>query len=121
MGSLEELEGRVAALETQMRTVRQEAAAARVLAGGADRDVSALATRLDAQTRLLEALRATQVEQGRQLVEQGRRFSEQGGRIDDIESEMRRGFATLAVGQAEILTLLKQKNGHEEGSASSAE
>jgi hypothetical protein len=113
MGSLEDLEGRVAALETQMRTVRQDAAAARVLAGGADRDVSALATRLDAQTRLLEALRETQVEQGRRLFDQGER-------IDNLEAEMRRGFSTLAVGQAEILTLLKRREG-EEGSSSAAE
>jgi hypothetical protein len=113
MGSLEDLEGRVAALETQMRTVRQDAAAARVLAGGADRDVSALATRLDAQTRLLEALRETQVDQGRRLFDQGER-------IDNLEAEMRRGFSTLAVGQAEILTLLKRREG-EEGSSSAAE
>ena len=62
MGSMEELEGRVSALEEQMRYVREDVAAARVLAGGADRDVAALAIKLDAQTRLLEALRETQVE-----------------------------------------------------------
>jgi chromosome segregation ATPase len=127
MGSLEELEGRVAALETQMRTVRQDAAAARVLAGGADRDVSALATRLDAQTRLLEALRETQVEQGQQLIEQGQRLFDQGqrlfdqgDRIDSLEAEMRRGFSTLTVGQAEILALLRRKDGSE-GDSPSAE
>jgi CRP-like cAMP-binding protein len=113
MGSLEELEGRVAAPETQMRTVRQDAAAARVLAGGADRDVSALATRLDAQTRLLEALRETQIEQGQRLFDQG-------DRIDNLEAEMRRGFSTLSVGQAEILALLKRKDGSE-GDSPSAE
>ncbi len=66
---MEELEGRVSALEEQMRYVRQDAAAARVLAGGADRDVAALAIKLDAQTRLLEALRETQVEDHGHIVE----------------------------------------------------
>jgi hypothetical protein len=69
MASMEELEGRVTALEVQMRNVRQDAAAARVLAGGADRDVSALAAKVDANTRLLEALRETQVEDHAAIVD----------------------------------------------------
>lgn len=70
MTSLEELEARVAALEAELGPIRQDAAAARVLAGGADRDVAAFAGRL--------------------------------------EQEMRSGFSTLAVGQAEILALLNR-------------
>jgi chromosome segregation ATPase len=113
MSSLEDLEARVSALEGQMRHVREDAAAARVLAGGADRDVSALASRLDAQTRLLEALRETQVEHGERLAAHDRRF-------DRLESEMRRGFSTVAQGQAAlqrgqemILDLLRRRNGEE--------
>ncbi|MFI9383041.1 hypothetical protein [Kutzneria sp. NPDC052558] len=89
---MEEIEARLAALEQQMQAVRQDAAAARVLAGGADRDVSALATRLDAQTKLLMALRETQVEQG--------------DRLTSLEAEVRQGFGALATGQAEITALL---------------
>ncbi len=89
---MEELEARVEALESQVRGIREDAAAARVLAGGADRDVSAFSARLDVHQTLLQALRETQVEQGE--------------RIGGLEREVRSGFRTLAVGQAEILALL---------------
>jgi hypothetical protein len=92
---MEELEGRVTALEVQMRSVRQDAAAARVLAGGADRDVAALATKLDAHTRLLEALRETQVEDHE-------RIARLEGRFDGLEH-----------GQAMIVDLLRRRNGEE--------
>jgi chromosome segregation ATPase len=92
VATLEEIEARVAALEQQVQAVRQDAAAARVLAGGADRDVSALATRLDAQTKLLMALRETQIEQG--------------DRLTGLENEVRQGFGSMATGQAEISALL---------------
>ena len=65
-----------------------------VLAGGADRDVSAPATRLDAQTTLLMALRETQIEQG--------------NRLGTLETEVRQDFGALATGQAEIRALLRR-------------
>jgi hypothetical protein len=95
MGSMEELEGRVSALEGQMRYVREDAAAARVLAGGADRDVSAFGARLDAHQRLLEALRETQVEQGQRIGGiEGRlggidgRLGAVDGRLDGVEGRL---------------------------------
>lgn len=106
VASLEDLEARVAALEEQMKATRQDAAAARILAGGADRDVSAFAARLDMHKALLDALRETQVEHG--------------VRIDRLErtvasgfTEMRSGFSTLALGQAEILALLNRAAGED--------
>jgi chromosome segregation ATPase len=97
---MEELEGRVSALEVQMRTVRQDAAAARVLAGGADRDVSALATKLDAQTRLMEALRETQVEDHGHIVElqKGVDRLERRFEISEQRSEQRFGRLEQQVG-----------------------
>lgn len=92
MPSLEELEARVAALEGEVRRIREDAAAARILAGGADRDVSALSARIDMHRALLDALRETQIEQGQ--------------KIDSLEQEMRKGFLTLTIGQSEILVLL---------------
>ncbi len=122
MTSMDELNTRVTALEGEVRAIRQDAAAARVLAGGADRDVAAMeamlrdhtakldghsvkldshtvkldshSAELDMHKVLLESLRETQVEQGR--------------RVDSMEAEMRRGFSMLAVGQAEILALLNR-------------
>lgn len=67
MSSLEELEQRVAALEAELATVRQEAAAARALAAGADRDVAEYRAELRSHTRVLGALRETQVQQGQGL------------------------------------------------------
>jgi len=119
---MEELERRVAALETQMHGVRDDAAAARVLAGGADRDVSAFGARLDAHQRLLEALRETQVEQGERLARHDerfdrleRRFDGLEGRFDGVENRMYLGFAGLERNQALILDLLRQRNGHDDG------
>lgn len=100
---MEEIEARVSALEGQMRYVREDAAAARVLAGGADRDVSAYGARLDAHQRLLEALRETQVEQGQQLERVDRRLS------------------GLEGGQVQILDLLRRRNGWEGDPPASAE
>lgn len=94
VASIEELEARVAALEDQVVLIRQDAAAARVLAGGADRDVSAFAARLDAHKALLQALRETQIEHA--------------DRFDNLEREMREGFGTLSIGQSEILMLLSR-------------
>jgi chromosome segregation ATPase len=124
---MEELEARVSALETQMRGVRQDAAAARVLAGGADRDVSAFGAKLDAQQRLLEALRETQIEHGRRLAGHDGRFDHLEGRFDHVEgrfdhleerfngleSQMWQGFANLERGQNVILDLLRRRNGHD--------
>lgn len=62
MGSLDELEQRVAAVEAELAVVRQEAAAARALAAGADRDVAEYRAELRGHTRMLGALRETQLE-----------------------------------------------------------
>ncbi len=62
MGNLEELEQRVTAMEAELAVVRQEAAAARALAAGADRDVAEYRAELRGHTRMLGALRETQLE-----------------------------------------------------------
>jgi outer membrane murein-binding lipoprotein Lpp len=145
MASMEELEGRVTALEVQMRNVRQDAAAARVLAGGADRDVSALAAKVDANTRLLEALRETQVEDHAAIVDLkgdvaslkgdvGGLKSDVGGLKGDVGglkgdvadvrrdvAELKVGFVNLARGQEMIVELLRRRNGREGDPPASAE
>ena len=79
------LERDVAQLREQAALTSSDAAAARVLAAGADHDVSEVRAELRAHTQALNALRETQLEQGR---------------------EMREGFATLATGMAQITALL---------------
>jgi chromosome segregation ATPase len=102
----DDLEARVTALESQIRLVRADAAAARVLAGGADRDVSALAAKLDAHTRVLNALRETQLEQGMAIGELNHRVGGLEHRIGGLEHEMREGFAMIATEMARITALL---------------
>jgi chromosome segregation ATPase len=62
MDDSEGLEQRVAAVESEVKLVRREAAAARALAAGADRDVADYRAEMRAHTRGLNALRETQVE-----------------------------------------------------------
>jgi hypothetical protein len=62
MDSSEDLERRVAAVESEVVLVRQEAAAARALAAGADRDVADYRAEMRAHNRGLSALRQTQLE-----------------------------------------------------------
>lgn len=93
MASLEELEARLTAVERQLAEVRQDAAAARVLAGAADRDVSDFRQIFSAHTRTLNALRETQLEHGERLAAAEAKF-------DD-------GFAKLNVGMAQISALLQ--------------
>ncbi|MDQ4032611.1 MAG: hypothetical protein M3332_10230 [Actinomycetota bacterium] len=69
--------------------------------GRADRDVSEVRAELRAHTQALNALRETQLEQGREIREQGR--------------EMRDGFATVAVGVAQITALLTVAGGRPAG------
>jgi hypothetical protein len=104
--SMEELEQRLSAVEAKVERFGADAAAARILAGGADRDVSAFAARLDAQTQLLQALRETQVEQGCDIA--------------DTRSEMRQGFTEMrgkldatAAGLDQITALLTRLLGPE--------
>jgi len=66
VSSLDDLERRLAAVEaalaSELPVLRAEAAAARALAAGADRDVAEYRSELRAHTRMLAALRETQVE-----------------------------------------------------------
>ncbi len=61
------LEREVVRLRDQVALTSSEAAAARVLAAGADHDVSEVRAELRAHTQALNALRETQLEQGRAI------------------------------------------------------
>jgi hypothetical protein len=80
------------------------------LAGGASWEVGALCVELRSHTRVLNALRQTQVEQGQDIVELRTEvrtgFARIDGELDDLRAEMREGFSVLAVGQAQITALL---------------
>ncbi len=106
MPAADDIETRLAIVERDVTQLREQlaltisdAGAARMLAAGADHDVSEVRAELRAHTQALNALRETQLEQGRKIDEQNR--------------EMREGFATLATGMAQITTLLTNLGGTE--------
>jgi chromosome segregation ATPase len=124
----EDIENRVGILEQEVAQLREQAAlsssdatAARVLAAGADRDVSEVRSELRAHTRALNALRETQLEQGRMIAEQGRILAEHGRAITGIhqqlaehgraivglDQKMSAGFTTLHTGMEKIIALLE--------------
>lgn len=98
---LSAVEQELARLRAKVAEVASDAAAARVLAGGADRDVSELGDTLRSHTQVLNALRETQLEHGQRL-------TSLDGRVADLDERMTRGFATLGEGMARIHGLLSR-------------
>ena len=103
---LSSLEREVASLREQAVLTSTDVAAARVLAAGADHDVSEVRAELRAHTQGLNALRETQLEQGGEIVSLRHGLAEQG-------REMRAGFPTMATGMAQITTLLTNVTGRD--------
>jgi predicted nucleic acid-binding Zn-ribbon protein len=121
MPAADDIETRLAIVERDVTQLREQlaltisdAGAARMLAAGADHDVSEVRAELRAHTQALNALRETQLEQGRKIDEQGRKIDEQNRKIDEQGREMRDGFATLATGMAQITALLTNLGESEE-------
>lgn len=107
----DDLEPRVTALEHQMTELREhvthaadDAAAARVLAGGADRDVSEVRAELRAHRRSLNALGQTQAETRRAV-------RELQGEVRELQGEVRAGFAMTGAGFAAIAERLDRAIG----------
>jgi chromosome segregation ATPase len=107
------LERDVSELREQVTLSRTDAAAARVLAAGADRDVSEVRAELRAHTQALNALRETQLELRDTQLTQGRKIDDLGQEVGGLRQEMRGGFATVATGMAQITALLTPTRGPE--------
>lgn len=108
----------MATLETHVRELaervchsEQDAAAARVLAGGADRDVAEIRGEIrefrEQNTRVLNAMREDLIDL-RQRVETG--FAQ----VDNGFIEMRGKFDGAAAGHQQIVTLLTTLLGHQD-------
>ncbi len=109
--SVDDLAARVDLLEREVVRLREQvtlgsadAAGARVLAAGADRDVSEVRAELRAHTQALNALRETQLEQDRKIfgLEQ---------KVTGLDQRMADGFAMLGTGMAQITALLTGEAG----------
>jgi chromosome segregation ATPase len=115
MAQQPDLEARVAALETQVRDLaarvrnsEQDAAAARVLAGGADRDVEQIRGEIrdfrQATTSSFNAMRED--------------LTDLRQRMNDGFTEMRGKFDATAAGQQQIVDLLNTLIGQQGGQQS---
>jgi hypothetical protein len=85
MDSSEDLERRVTAVEAEVAITRREAAAARALAAGADRDVADYRAEMRAHTRGLGALRETQIEH----------YAEHKANLADFKAEVTSGLGHI--------------------------
>jgi chromosome segregation ATPase len=121
-----DLEARVAALETKVsdldQRVRhsvQDAAAARVLAGAADRDVSEMRAEIrdfrDANNRTLNALRQDMVDLRQDINQRFARVDERFARVDDGFTEMRGKFDGVAAGLQQITGMLSTLTAQDSG------
>jgi len=99
----DDLASRLTALEHQVRLVSQDAAAARVLAGGADRDVTEIRGEIrdfrQATTASFNAMRED-------LTDLRQRFDTMERKVDDGFTEMRGRLDATAAGLDQIAGLL---------------
>jgi hypothetical protein len=110
----ESMEARMSAVESEVVIIRREAAAARALAAGADRDVADYRGELRAHRRSLEALRQTQVEQGNSLAEL-RRVME--SRFTEVNANVNTGLQHVNARLQHIVRLLEDTGGDPTGPA----
>jgi hypothetical protein len=97
MSDTEELRRRMDAMEAEMDALREHVATTRAVVAINDRDVAEFKTELRAHKQVLQALRETQIEQGR--------------RLENLESKVDRGFATVLAGVQAIADRLPEAPG----------
>ena len=109
--SADDIETRVAIRECEVVRLREQVAlgssdavGARVLAAGADGDVSEVRAELRAHTQALNALRETQLDQDR-------RITGLDQKVTGLDQKVTEGFAMLSTGMAQITALLTGKTG----------
>jgi hypothetical protein len=120
VSDIDDLRARLVVVEDQVTQLAEDAAATRALAAMADRDVAAFRQEMRGHTRVLNALRETQLEQGRTLQEHTRMLGEhtrmlgehgrmlgEHGRMLGEQGRMLAGhgetLGSLAAGQAAIM------------------
>ena len=103
---LTSVEAAVERLREQQELTASDASAARVLASGADRDVSEVRAELRAHTSALNALRETQLDFSRRMDRLDGRLDRVDGQLDRVESTLSQGFATVQAGMTVIVDLL---------------
>lgn len=95
------VEDELARLRPQLRAATADSGAARVMASGADHDVSEVRAEMRAHTRTMNALRQDQIDMRAELKAE----------IAELRDETRRGFATVHEGMAGIVEILGRIEG----------
>lgn len=119
------LEARVSELDGRLQRNQQDAAAARVLAGGADRDVAEIRSEIrgfrEQNTRVLNAMREDLTDVRSDLTDVRSDLTDLRSDLTDLRShvgdgfaEMRAKFDVAAAGQEQIVGLLNTLIGQEE-------
>jgi outer membrane murein-binding lipoprotein Lpp len=118
-----DLEHEVLRLKDGVEISRADASAARVLAGGADRDVSDVKTLLRAHTQTLNALRDTQIEQGQKLTGLDTRVVRLDAKVDQVDAKVGemdakvdQALGLLSTGMAQIVAMLENQRREDTGS-----
>jgi outer membrane murein-binding lipoprotein Lpp len=111
-----DLEHEVLRLKDSVEISRADASAARVLAGGADRDVSDVKTLLRAHTQTLNALRETQVEQGQKLTRLDAKVDQLDAKVDQMDAKVDQALGLLSTGTAQIVAMLENQRREDSGS-----
>ncbi len=118
------LEVRVTKLEREMKEVQNQGTEARLLATGAHEDTGTIGAKLNAQTSVLEKLRETQVEQGKEIgslrtevatltndVHQlDTKVEGLDTKVEGLETEMRAGFTEMRAGFTKLTEMINAKN-----------
>lgn len=89
MATLQELEKRLAALEERVAEIKRDTAAARGPASGANGDFTLSGQEITAHTRLLSAMRETQLEHGRAI-------DTLAGHVDECSGKLAEGLTDIA-------------------------
>ncbi len=85
---LRNVEREVEGLKTENKELRRDVSAARVLAAGADQDVSNMHAAFRAQTMVLNAMRETQLEHGKRIGGLDQRMGGLDQRMDGLDQRM---------------------------------
>ena len=95
MSSFDDYGRRLAAVEAELPLLRAEAVATRALAAGADQDVADVRSELRAHTRMLNALRETQVAHYNEHKADAAELKTDVGQIKTDVSELIAGMAHI--------------------------
>lgn len=96
---MDELRARLAAVEKRLAVIADDASEGRRAAGlyaMVDRDVADLSAAVRGQTTVLNALRETQIEQGRTLADHSRALTEQNAKLHTLSEHVDGLVATMA-------------------------